>query len=175
MMRTRTTVKKAISLFVIVELLIFSTYIFSSKIFINIEVAYLSAFFIIMGASYAYKKMVLSKVENGEYEDQRDLLDTIEDPHELYDDEPINNAPAEELNLKEIVKEEKAKVKPFNVKNMKYGAKGSFSIFRLLPYLFLILGFIALKNNNVLDLLYYLPSLFVGVVVGALVSKETMS
>lgn len=175
MMRMRITVKKAISLFIIVELLIFSTYIFSSKIFINIEVAYLSAFFIIIGTSYAYKKMVISKVENGEYEEQRDLLDAIEDPHELYDERPINDAPADELNLKEIVKEEKAKVKPFNVKNMKHGVKGSISIFRVLPYLFLILGFIALKNNNVLELLYYLPSLFVGVVVGALVSKETMS
>jgi hypothetical protein len=168
-------VKRAISIFGIAELLIFASYIFSSKIFANVEVAFLSAFFIIVGASYAYKRMVVAKVESGEYLEDRELLDKIEDPHELYDGKEINDAPPEELSLKEIVKEEKAKVKPLNIKNMKYGIRGSVSLFRLVPYLFLILGFIALKNNSVLDLWYYLPSLFIGVVVGSLVSKEVFA
>ena len=174
MMKMRIMVKKAISLFLVAQLLIFITYFISAKIFANVETAFLSAFLIILGASYAYKKMILAKVESGEYVEDRELLDKIEDPHELYEGE-INNAPPEELNLKEIVKEEKAKVKPLNVKNMKHGIKGSLSIFRLLPYLFLILGFIALKNNNILDLWYYLPSLFFGIIIGALISREILA
>jgi hypothetical protein len=165
-------VKRAISIFAIAELFIFATYLFSPHLFANVEVAFLSAFLIIVGASYAYKRMVIAKVESGEYVEDRELLDKIEDPHELYDGKEINDAPPEELNLREIVKEEKAKVKPLNIKNMKHGIRGSISLFRLLPYLFLILGFIALKNNAVLDLWFYLPSLFIGVVVGSLVSKE---
>jgi hypothetical protein len=165
-------VKKAISIFAIVEVVILFSYLFSAKAFANIEVAFLSSFFIIIGASYAYKRMIMAKVASGEYIEERDLLDKIEDPHELYDGKKINDAPPEELNLKEIVKEEKAKVKPLNIKNMKYGIKGGASIFRLLPYLFLILGFIALKNNNILDLWLYLPSLFVGIITAAFVSRE---
>ena len=168
-------VKRAISLFVVIQLLIFISYFFSSAVFANIEVAFFSSFLIILGASYAYKRMVLAKVEAGEYVEDRDLLDKIEDPHELYDGKEINDAPPEELNLREIVKEEKAKVKVLNVKNMKYGVKGSLSLFRLIPYLFLILGFIALKNNNILDLWVYLPSLFIGILVASFVSKELFS
>jgi hypothetical protein len=165
-------VKKAISLFAVVQVLIFVSYFFSSKVFANIETAFFSALFIIIGASYAYKRMVVAKVASGEYIEDRDLLDKIEDPHELYDGKEINDAPPEELNLKEIVKEEKAKVKPLNVKNMKYGVKGGVSLFRLVPYLFLILGFIALKNNDILDLWFYLPSLFIGIIIGSVISKE---
>ena len=168
----RITVKKAISLFFIIQLIIFASYLYSPAIFANIEVAFLSALFIIIGASYAYKRMVLAKAASGEYVEDRDLLDKIEDPHELYDGKEINDAPPEELDLKAIVKEEKAKVKVLSVKNMKHGIKGSLSLFRLIPYLFLILGFIALKNNDILDLWIYLPSLFVGILSGSFIAKE---
>lgn len=170
----RIMVKRAISIFLAAQLLIFISYFISVKIFANVETAFISAFLIILGASYAYKKMIMAKVAAGEYVEDRDLLEKIEDPHGLYEGE-INDAPTEELNLKEIVKEEKAKVKPLNVKNIKHGIKGSLSLFRLLPYLVLILGFIALKNNNILELWYYLPSLFFGIIVGAFVSREILA
>ena len=168
----RIMVKRVISLLVGVEIVIFASYFISGVAFANIQVAFLSAFFVIVGASYAYKKMVGAKIERGEYEEQRDLLDTIEDRYELYDESEINDAPAEELNLKEIVKEEKAKIKTFSLSSMKHGTKGSLSPYRLVPYVLLILGFIALENNHILSLWYYLPSLFVGIVVGAMVAKE---
>ena len=57
---------------------------------------------------------------------------------------------------------------------MKKGVRGSVSAFRLVPYAFLIIGFIALKNNNILMLSYYLPSLLLGIVVGSLVSKKLL-
>jgi hypothetical protein len=107
--------------------------------------------------------------------EDRDLLDKIEDPHELFNEQEINDAPAEELDLKAIVKEEKAKVKVFSVTNMKHGAKGSMSAFRLVPYAFLILGFIALQNNELLNLSIYLPSLFVGIIMGSVMSKSLVS
>ena len=55
------------------------------------------------------------------------------------------------------------------------GAKGSFSILRIVPYVLLVLGFIALKNNDLLQLEYYLPSLLIGIVTGAIVSKEILA
>ncbi|MBA1437456.1 MAG: hypothetical protein FAF05_00465 [Epsilonproteobacteria bacterium] len=116
--------------------------------------------------------MVNKDIASGKYEDKRDLLDTIDDQYELYDDEPINEAPPEELDLKQIVKEEKSKIKTFSLSSMIYGSKGGFSPFRLVPYLLLVFGFIALKNNDVLRLAYYLPSLGFGIVIGSLVSKK---
>lgn len=118
--------------------------------------------------------MVNKDIESGKYEDKRDLLDEIDDKYELYDDEPINEAPPEELDLKAIVKEERAKIKTFSLSSMKYGTKGGFSLLRLVPYIFLVLGFIALKNNEILHLGFYLPSLAFGIVIGSLISKETI-
>jgi len=167
----RTTVKKAISIFFGVQILIFLIYFYSQKIFLNIEVAFLSAFLIILGSSFAYQRMIHNKLDTNQYEDDRDPLDNIDDPYELYDKVEINNAPAEELDLKQIVKEEKAKIKTLSLNSAKHGVRGSFSIARLVPYILLVLGFIALKNNNVLELSFYLPSLLIGIVAGAIISR----
>ena len=173
-MTMRIMVKKSIRIIGITEIVILLSYFYSFEVFINIQVAFLSSLFVILGSSFAYRKMVQTQIESENFEEKRDILDDIEDPHELYD-EPINDTPVEELDLKTIVKEEKAKIKTLSIKSMKHGAKGSVSLFRLLPYLFLVLGFIALKNNELLDIAIYLPSLLVGIVVGSVSSKEFSS
>ncbi len=166
--------KQIISILLLSEALVLSTLFYSKVFYINAQVAYLSALFIIVGASFAYKKMVVSKVDTQTYEEPRDLLDSIEDPHELYNvnDEANKSALDKELDLKTIVKEEKAKIKTFSVKSIKHGARGSVSLFRIVPYIFLVLGFVALENNHLLDVSIYLPSLLLGIITGALVVKE---
>ena len=136
------------------------------------QVAFLSALFVILGSSFAYRKMVIKQVDSKSYEEKRDFLDEVEDPHGLYDDEAINDAPAEDLDLKQIVKEEKAKIKTFSTDSMKHGASGASSLLRLVPYIVLVLGFIALENNKLLDIAVYLPSLLLGIIVGSITSKE---
>ena len=165
---------KALKIIGLTELIVILFYFYSFEVFVNIQVAFLSSLFVILGSSFAYRKMVQTQVEAESFENQRDLLDDIEDPHELYE-KPINDTPVEELDLKAIVKEEKAKIKTLSVKSMKHGAKGSVSLFRLVPYIFLVLGFIALKNNELLDIAIYLPSLLIGIVVGSVTSKEFSS
>ena len=171
----RIMVKKTINLILASEALILVANIYSFELFMNIQIGYLSSLFIILGSSYSYNKMIQTQVSSDTYKNERDLLDNIEDPHELFDGELINDAPAEELDLKQIVKEEKAKVKTLSVKNMKYGARGSLSAFRLVPYAFLILGFIALQNNQLLNLSYYLPALLIGIVIASLSAKSLVS
>ena len=167
--------KQSIKLITIVELLIIASSIFSFSFYINLQIAYLSSLFIILGSSYAYRKMVNNQVASDMIEEQKDILDEIEDPHELYEEDFINYAPVEELDLKAIVKEEKKKIKTLSLNSMKKGIKGSTSVFRLVPYVFLVLGFIALKNNELLDIAIYLPSLLVGIVVGSVSGKELFS
>ncbi|NPA60167.1 MAG: hypothetical protein GXO30_06865 [Epsilonproteobacteria bacterium] len=119
--------------------------------------------------------MVQTKLEANMVEESRDYLDTIDDPHELYVEDDINDAPIEELDIKEIVKEEKKKIKTLSVDSIKHGLKGSMSFFRLVPYVFLIIGFMALKNNELLDIAIYLPSLLVGIVVGSLSTNDILA
>ncbi len=167
--------KRSIKIISIVELLIILSLFLSFSFFINLQIAFLSSLFIILGSSYAYTKMVNTQVASDMVEEKRDILEEIEDPHELYEEDSINYAPVEELDLKAIVKEEKKKIKTFSFNSMKKGVKGSTSLFRLVPYIFLVLGFIALKNNELLDIFIYLPSLLVGIVVGSVSAKDFFS
>lgn len=169
---TKTIVKKTIKIIGVVELIILSATLISFNFFINLQVAFLSSFFIIAGSAYAYKKMINSGVALENIDEKKDILDEIEDPYELYDETPINETPTDELDLKAIVIEEKKKIKILNLKEIKKGSKAGISFYRLVPYLFLILGFIALKNNELLDISIYLPSLLIGIIVGYFVSKD---
>lgn len=167
-----TKIQKAISFMGVGELIVLSSFAHSTVVFMNVQMAFLSSLFVILGSSYAYKSMIINKVDSDEFEDKRDLLDEIEDPHGLYDETKINNTPAEELDLKAIVKEEKAKIKTLNKNSVKHGVKGASSFFRLVPYAFLILGFMSLQNNGLLDISIYLPSLLLGIIVGYVSAKE---
>lgn len=172
MTKTMTTIhKKTIKLLAAIQILILLAAFVSFEFFINLQIASLSSFLIIMGSAYAYKKMVESEVEAQNYEQKRDFFDELEDPYELYDETPVNETPADELDLKTIVKEEKKKIKILNFAEIKKGSRAGVSLFRLLPYLFLILGFVALKNNELLDISIYLPSLLVGILAGYFASK----
>ena len=169
MMRmTRILVKKTISIILFVELLIISTNIISYKFFINAQVAFLSSLFILLGSMYSYKRLVEKRVENGLYSEDRDELDKIDDPYDLYDEK-------EELqteDIKAVIKEERKKLKGGNLKNTKIAASATMSFFRLVPYLFLVFGFIGLQNNKNLEILPYLLFLSVGLVTGYLVGKK---
>ena len=171
-MMTRTSVVRRFKTFLLFEALVFATLLFGTAVFANVQVAFLSSFLIIVASGYAHKKMVNGRIKNGIYADDRDPLDKIDDPHGLFDEEEINDAPAKELDLKAIVKEEKKKIKPFSAGNLKQGLKGSFTLYRIAAYLFLVFGFIALKNNHILDVKIYLAALLPGIVAGYLVLKE---
>jgi len=165
-------VKKNIKIIAVIEFLILSAALIKFEFFINMQVAFLSSFFIIVGSAYAYQKMIKNQIMLENIDEKRDVLDEIEDPYELYEEEQTSSALDKELDLKAIVKEEKKKIKILNLKDVKKGARAGVSLFRLVPYLFLIVGFIALKNNALLDISVYLPSLFVGILAGYFVSKE---
>lgn len=161
-------VRRNIRLLLGAELLILCTNAISYHFFINLQIAALSSFLVIAGSLYAYRKMVVARVEANDMLDEPDLLDAIEDPHGFYEDTDINHAPFEELDLKSIVKEEKKKIKILNLQSVKEGSSAGFSLYRLLPYLFLILGFIALQNNKLLNIAIYLPALLLGIVLAHL-------
>lgn len=119
---------------------------------------------------YSYSRLVKKRVESKAYEDE-DALKKIDDPYDLYDDEE-DIVDDENFDLKEYIKEEKRRLKgKGTIKSTVSTSPALISIFRIVPYIFLVLGFIGLKNNQLLELVPYLSGLGVGVVAGYFIGK----
>ncbi len=165
-MMKRISVQKNIKIFLAAELLIVTTNFISYSFFLNAQVAFLSSFFVLMGSMYSYKKLVQTRVENEVFiDDDRDELDKLDDPHGLYEEQTVQE-------LQAVVAEEKKQMKTSNLKNVKTSSRATVSLFRVLPYLFLVVGFIGLKNNHYLELLPYLLFLSLGLPTGYLIGKS---
>ncbi|MGB5964923.1 MAG: hypothetical protein WBF77_02690 [Sulfurimonadaceae bacterium] len=164
--------KRTIKLFVVSEIAIFALWLHSYAFFINFQIAFLSSVLILLGSTYSYKRLVDRRVASEDRPDDTDLIDKIDDPFDLYSEEIKSEVVADnELDLKAIVKEEKKRLKPQNIKNTAKSAPALVSIFRVLPYIFLVLGFIGLKNNDLLSLVPFLIGLGVGIVVGLFMGR----
>lgn len=172
-MKMRIMIQRAIKIVAFVELAMLALLLISFEFFMSAQVAFLSSFFIIIGSSLAYAKMVSSKASSGEYEDEADLDDRILDPYELDVEYKEQDLSVEEM--KSIIKEERSKIKLLDLQSLKNGSRASVSLFRVVPYVLLVLGFIALKNNDLLDIGIYLPSLLVGIVAGGVATKAYSS
>ncbi len=159
---------------VIAQIFIFSLWLYSFEFFINFEVAWLSAFLIMLGSMYSYQKLVSKRLADYEANIDLDVIDKIDDPYDLYSENSIDEE-ENEKDIREVVKEEKARLKANKINGIKAGAPATVSIFRLLPYLFLGLGFIGLKNNELLLLTPYLIGIGVGIISAFLAGKAFFS
>jgi len=126
----------------------------------NIQIGFISSSLVMLGSMLSYQSMVSGRLNAGAVaDDGRDTLDKLEDPYDLYDDEFKED---ENKTLQEVVKEERKKLKKSRrtVWQTTKDAKASFSFYRLGAYLLLIVGFFYLNNNKILDIPYYLASMF---------------
>ena len=166
--------QKTIKLFVISEVAIFALWLYSYLFFINFQIAFLSSVLILLGSTYSYKRLVDRRVASEDRPDDTDLIDKLDDPYDLYSEEITSEAmQAEEVDLKTVVKEEKQRLKE-NKQTLKNTAKSTpalVSIFRVVPYLFLVLGFIGLNNNGLLSLVPFLVGLGAGIIVGLFMGR----
>lgn len=104
------------------------------------------------------------------------MLEKIEDPYDLYDDETVAEVD-ETVALQDVIKEEKKRLKE-NKETFKKTVKstpGIFSPWRFLPYLFLVLSFIGLNNNHILDIPAFLIGLAVGIISAVFLGKKWIS
>ncbi|MDP2851360.1 MAG: hypothetical protein Q8O20_09855 [Sulfuricurvum sp.] len=131
-------------------------------------VAMLSSMLIVTGSLYSYRNMIQSRVENSEIDDFKDVIDEMDDPYDLYEEE----RESEITDIKQMIKEEKARQKSNIIENTTKNASAMVSLYRLLPYAFLILGFIGLENSRTLEILPYLVGLAVGMPMGYLIAKK---
>lgn len=168
---TRIMVKRTINIFLVAELVTVATNIVSYKFFLNAQIAFLSALFIIIGSMYSYKRLVEKRVEAGAYsDDNRDELDKIDDPYDLYDEN--EETALETQDIKAVIKEEKKRLKANGFKNTKLASGATMSAFRIIPYVFLVFGFIGLQNNQNLMIFPYLLFLLVGLIAGFFIGRK---
>jgi len=92
----------------------------------------------------------------------------MDDPYDLYEEERAN----EIEDIKQMIKEEKARQKSNIIQNTTKHASAWVSVYRLIPYAFLVIGFIALENNHALEILPYLVGLAVGIPIGYLIARN---
>lgn len=138
---------------------------------LNFELAFFASMFIIIGSFSGYKRMIQRRMDAGEGLDQTQL-EKIEDPYELYEEESLQMQ--ENPDLKEVIKEEKKRLKQ-NKQTFKKTVKsttGILSPWRFIPYLFLVLSFIALNNNHILDIFAFLLGLGFGILSAVLLGKS---
>lgn len=135
---------------------------------ISFFVAMISSMLIITGSLYSYRNMIQSRVGDVDFEDIKDSIDMLDDPYDLYEEEREN----EVADIKQMIKEEKARQKSNIIQNTTKNSSAMVSVYRLIPYAFLILGFIALNNSHELSILPYLVGLAVGIPLGYLIGKK---
>ena len=178
MMKINPEILKFIKVFILLDfcIILYSLFFQNKFWLLNTQVAFISSLFIIIASFLSYRKNIQNRLSNLDLSQinegiDRDKIDEIDDPYDLYTQ--YKEIPEDELTtekIKEIINDEKSKVKRNSFKNTIFSASGFLSIYRILGYGILIFGFFALNNNKV-----FLPIAFIiglGIVpLGILFSK----
>ena len=178
MMKINPEILKFAKVFFILDLcLIIYSLIFQNNLWLlSSQVAFFSSLFITIASFFSYKKNIENRLSNLDLtqtnqNEDRDKIDEIDDPYDLYTE--YKEIPESELTpqkIKEILNDEKSKVKRDTLKNTFFSASGFLSIYRILGYGTLLFGFFALNNNKI-----FIPIAFIvglGIVpIGVLFSK----
>jgi hypothetical protein len=128
---------------------------------INSQLSFLSSLLVTLASYFSYKRVVEKRIAlEAESFDDRDAMDKIDDPYDLYSEDIDED---ESKDLKEVIKEERAKVTSIKQTgvNLAKTAAGAFSPFRLGSYLFLFMAFLYLVNNHLFMIWAYVSGLFV--------------
>ncbi len=153
-----TSVKKFILAFLCVNfLIVLYSFVFKSSLWLlNTQVAFVSTLLITIASFLSYRKNIKARISNLDLSNEqvlkedRDKIDEIDDPFDLYsENEEVLEEDLSPEKIKEILKEEKAKVKNNYFKNTIFSASGFLSIYRILAYAILVFSFFALNNNNI--------------------------
>ncbi|MBL0721511.1 MAG: hypothetical protein JJV88_02900 [Sulfurovum sp.] len=141
------------------------------------QIGFFSSAFIISASMISYRGMVergLHLNNSITIDDNRDELDKLDDPHDLYSKNIEEKQNTKELV--EVVKDERVKLKTNrrSIKEVIKDSRASFSWLRLGAYVVLVLGFFYLNRHGYLHIPSYLISLSIPpiVVVSVLLSES---
>lgn len=177
MMKINSEILNFAKVFLVLNLCISIYIIFFQNLIwlLNLQVAFFASLFVTIASFLSYKKNIQNRLsfmqEAKPSSSERDKIDEIDDPYDLYSE--YEEVPESELTpekIKEIITEEKKRVKQNSFKNTLFSAGGFISIYRVLGYGFLIFGFFALNNNKIIIPLAFIIGLSI-VPIGVLFTK----
>ncbi len=138
---------------------------FDKEILYNTQVGFLSSSLVMFASMLSYRRMVKTRVAHNiiTIDDSKDVIDTLEDPYDLYSE----GEQEEPLDVVEAVKEEKARLKANrrSLYETLKDTKAALSLYRLGAYVALILGFLYLNRHGLLHIPSYLLALSLPMVV----------
>jgi len=157
-------------------LIIYSLVFQNNLWLLNTQVAFISSLLVVTGSFLSYKKNIenrLSNFDSSKIQEgvDRDKIDEIDDPFDLYSEyEPVKEEDLTPEKIKEIINDEKSKLKKNSIKNTIFSASGFLSLYRIAGYAILVFGFFALNNNEIFMPISFIIGLSV-VPFGVLISK----
>ncbi len=130
-----------------------------SRLLASTQLGYWSSALVVLASFGTYRQMVQRRLEAQSIptdQADRDSIDLIDDPHDLYSEEEDT-----ELTAREQIRAEKERLKRSrrSFKATARDAVPAFSIRRLGAYGVLVLGFFFLNSTHLLDIASYLAAL----------------
>jgi len=155
-----TKIRRELFVYIGLDILLIAFSLYKGMNFLlNSQVAFLSALFVILMSFLSYIKNINKQIELlGDLVDNRDFIDELDDPYELYEEE--------EGRAK---KSSKAKI---SMKNLSKSKGAAFSIFRIIGYIVLIAGFMMLVKLHMFLILPYILGISIipaGTIIAGLV------
>jgi hypothetical protein len=126
---------------------------------ISFFVAMVSSILILFASKISYRNYVNRESEKFSKNVERDILDKISDPYDLYSEDEI----LEETHKKPSILE--------NKKDILKAVPVYFSVFRIFSYIFLVIGFIYLQDNQLMEIGYYLLGITAGIISMLLINN----
>lgn len=134
------------------------------------QIGFFSSALVIAGSMMSYRRMVEKRLAQNmvPMDNERDTLDKIDDPHDLYTEEIVNED--RELSKEEfadVVKKEKAKLKENrrSITEVAKDSRASLTFYRIGAYVLLVLGFFYLNRHEYLHIPSYIFALSVPPVI----------
>lgn len=176
-MKINSEILKFAKVFIFLDLCIFIYASFSqtSLWLLNTQVAFISSLFIVVASFISYRKNIQNRLSNLDLSkpsnEDRDKIDEIDDLYDLYTEyEEIPESELTPEKIKEIINNEKSKVKKDSFKNTLFAAGGFLSLYRFVGYGLLVFGFFALNNNKMFIPIAFIVGLSI-VPFGVLISR----
>ena len=147
-----------IVIYIVLDIFVLIFSIFKGYMWVvNTQIAFLSAFSIVLLSFLSYVKNINKQIKAlGDIVDDRDYIDELDDPYELYEDD------------KKEANDKKSRVK-ISMKNLAKSKSAAFSLFRILGYGILIGGFFLLLKMKSFQIVPYLIGISV-IPVGGLIN-----
>ncbi len=133
----------------------------SISVFYTFIVGFVTSSLVILASFKSYKNAVNNRIEVNLATieiDDRDLIDKIDDPYNLYDKSEAD----ENIDIQEVIKEEKKLLKKSKrgfLETLKSSAT-AFSFYRLVAYVIFVSGFFYLLKGDKLSIISYLATIF---------------